>query len=75
MTYHLERSGSGPEYTLEIWSDGPPMKPVCIIPTHAVGKEEAERLAKKMLAAVNEEKGDKHGSLDLGENRVRCDGK
>jgi hypothetical protein len=56
MTFHLERSGSGLEYTLEIWSDGPPMKALCFIPTHAFGKEEAERLAKKMLAAVNREK-------------------
>ena len=59
MTYHLEKSGSGPEYTLEIWSDGPPMKAVCIIPTHAVGKEEAERLAEVMLHAVNSQGGSK----------------
>ena len=56
MTFHLERLGSGKEYTIEIWSDGSPMKAVCIIPTHAVGKDEAERLAKKMLDAVNREK-------------------
>ena len=59
MTYHLEKSGSGQEYTLEIWSDGPPMKPLCLIPTHAVGKEEAERLAEVMLQAVNSAGGSK----------------
>lgn len=55
MTYHLERSGSGQEYTIEMWSDGPPMKPVWFMPTYAVGKDEAERLAKLMLEAVNNE--------------------
>ena len=53
MTYHLEHSGSGQTHSIEVWSDGPVQRCVCLLPADPERRAEAERLAALLLAAAN----------------------
>jgi len=53
--YRIERSGSGREYTIEIWKwpTGRPARCVCLLPADAERKADAERLAAILVLAAN----------------------
>ena len=55
MRYHLERSGidAAGTYLIELWSTEPPQRCLCLLPADPERREEAERLARLLLAAAN----------------------